>query len=896
MRREVWSLNRIYEQQKQDSQGLSPAEFRRLFPPPGTPELPEPIDPTQAHYWDLAECSPEERLVRIQWQEQVDASGKDFRHSRDQYAELLGDHFTLTSEERAMLDRQGFVVSDRLATPSFIEQFDRVFRNDLPVFISADSLLHAWAFSFENVLEDIEEVYLRPWLIELLVGTIDQIPQAYDDYGRGPLADSLRDADCFLRVALNLLQSKTEIDLQSYGDVVTPNIAPWTQAQPRRLYRASSLRLEHPTSGKVLHFEEVETRILEQFDGKRTLRQVWDTCKQDVNPGLTFQTITKLLHRLEQERFGNFWPPKQAQLPFFQGDRIAAILQKIARQEVAELLLFGRIRRMNFQCFRPRGRYCASLYQRHYFQAFTWLSVNTLVTHGLPESPAQVRGALVLYDLVQRSGLMEQWTAFDRTLRSLIGATESLGLADVGQVLAELGIASVGHLRDLQDFVRVEAALAASPLGRASYMVSAEMNPDLAQNAQTFSFAPQRFMVDSWALDRGLGRDPDGYPRRYPSCLDVAFAVFGNDAIAPVLADRAAIDLAELTATRGAIDSLTDETYWQQSVVTQWVAMLRELSVPSDDRYPAAMRTTAWASRLGETQLASWTELRHATILYAQPWELNCVCEYPAALVELRPAFWRRFTAMVRGVQICITQLPQPTASLTSDPRLSPGEDADSMSAWIALASLPIEAAKVTENLQMFLDRFMAALQQLGDIAELQLARSPLTPEQTQFLRDVIESEHQYGGMRYTGWYSQLFYEGYPASDETLDAGKEPAALVTDVCAFPKAGRRPAWALHQAIGKVDLLTIVADTGQGLTRFAGPVFSHYEFATAGDRWTDKHWKTLLSEESPPPRPSYTSAYRVPATGQQSSSDISMLGGRSGGTLWDDFDEIDLIFKP
>jgi|GEM_PF-2983442 len=878
MRREIWSLQRTYEQQKQDSQNLSPAEFRRLFPPPGTPELPEPIDPTQARYWDLAECSPEERLVRIRWQEQVEASGKNPGHYHDQQMEMQGDRFTLTDEERAMLDRQGFVVSDRLATPSFIEQFDRVFRNDLPVFISADALLHAWAFSFENLLEDIEESYLRPWLMELLIGTIAQIPQAYDDYGKGPLADSLREADCFLRVALNLLQSEVDRELQEYGRVVTPDITPWIKRQMRQ---SPLLVLEHPKSKQEFQFIGAAANVLAHFDGKRTIAQVWDLCHEE-DPTFLFQTIIRILNRLAETRFGWFLPPKKAELPFSQGDRIAAIRQQIDRQDVAELSLFGRVRRMNFQCFRPRGRYNASLYLRHYFQAFTWLSINTLVTHGLPESPVQVRGALVLYDLVQRSGLMAQWTAFDRTLRSLIGATESMGLADLGQILAELGIESVRQLRDPQDFARVEAALAASPLGRASYMVSAEMNPQLAKKSQTFSFAPQRFMVDSWALDRVLGRDPDGDARRYPSCLDVAFAVFGNDAIAPALADRAAIDLGEITATRGAIDSLADGTYWQQSVVTQWLAMLRELSVPADDRHPAAMRTTAWARRLGEAQLASWTQLRHATILYAQPWEMNCVCEYPAALVELRPAFWRRFAAMVQTVKTCIAQIPQPKETLASDLCVPRGNH-DSIDAWMSALQQPIEPETLTQNLPEFLDRFIAALQQLGDIAELQLARSPLTPEQTQFLRDVIESEHQYGGMRYTGWYSKLFYEGHSASDDTLDAGKEPVALAIDVCAFPSLGDRPAWALHQAIGKVDLLTIVADTGQGLTRFAGPVFSHYEFATRGERWTDDSWQTLIYQDNLPPRPAYTAAYRVSATDQRSPAAVPTVGKESIGKV-------------
>ena len=50
------------------------------------------------------------------------------------------------------------------------------------------------------------------------------------------------------------------------------------------------------------------------------------------------------------------------------------------------------------------------------------------------------------------------------------------------------------------------------------------------------------------------------------------------------------------------------------------------------------MRTEAWQHKQLQTQLASWSELRHNTILYAkQSYTMGATCEYPAGYVEPYP-------------------------------------------------------------------------------------------------------------------------------------------------------------------------------------------------------------------------------------------------------------------
>ena len=52
--------------------------------------------------------------------------------------------------------KNGFVVCERLGTASFAEMYYKIYSRDLPVFISADSILHAWHRSYDAILRTLE--------------------------------------------------------------------------------------------------------------------------------------------------------------------------------------------------------------------------------------------------------------------------------------------------------------------------------------------------------------------------------------------------------------------------------------------------------------------------------------------------------------------------------------------------------------------------------------------------------------------------------------------------------------------------------------------------------------------------------------------------------------------
>lgn len=130
----------------------------------------------------------------------VDAAGTTYFASIDAV-------FHLTSDERQLLRRHGFVVSERLQRETFGSALTEIFHQDLPVFVSTDAILHAVHMSYDVILKQSEIVLLIPQLDSLLSGLHAQMPLLWERYGGTPeMLVSLRDVDLYLSVARSLLR------------------------------------------------------------------------------------------------------------------------------------------------------------------------------------------------------------------------------------------------------------------------------------------------------------------------------------------------------------------------------------------------------------------------------------------------------------------------------------------------------------------------------------------------------------------------------------------------------------------------------------------------------------------------------------------------------------------
>jgi hypothetical protein len=134
------------------------------------------------------------------------------RSSFEETVYLLWNSKRPTTGELAAFTKNGFVVSERLGAHSFAQIFYRTYNRHLPVFVTADALLHAWHRSYDAMLEELESTYLASILDEVLTGMAEHVPAAKKAYGDGPLGPSLADADYFLAVARNLLLASDSIE------------------------------------------------------------------------------------------------------------------------------------------------------------------------------------------------------------------------------------------------------------------------------------------------------------------------------------------------------------------------------------------------------------------------------------------------------------------------------------------------------------------------------------------------------------------------------------------------------------------------------------------------------------------------------------------------------------
>jgi hypothetical protein len=727
---------------------ISPQEFGKMFTLKQKYLDKLSFDPTEAKFWDGFNTEPSKSPKR--W-------GYDFRVNKD---------------ELDAFKKNGFVVSERMGAGSFAEQYYRIFIRDLPVFITSDSLLHAWHRSYDAMLEELEETYLSQSLDEILAAMADQVGDAKKAYGDGVLSESLKDADYFLAVARSLLKG-----------------------------------------------EAVKTQ-------------------------------------LDQE------------------ERVARTLQACEKLQLQRFELFGRERVMDYSQFKVRGHYENSELLKRYFKAMMWCGRTDMrVAGGKDEnltssSPREMGGAVVLNDLLKRAKKFEQWSQFDRLIQTFVGRTDSMTFAQLDAVLTKGGIKSPADVKDLATLKALQDEILKGKIGlqhiRSDYVISSPFGLDKAELPRSFTFLGQKFVIDSWVTAKIVADDVfwdrEKVQRRIPSALDVGFAAFGNDSTVPDLigrmTDKSGRQFRDglnyqhnLAAVRHIVDA-QDKGMWDENLYMNWLAVLRELSKPTtDEKMPEVMRTQAWASKTLNTQLASWTQLRHDTILYVkQSYTAGASCEYPAGFVEPVVSFWDRFEKMATRAADLIEKTPFPDRAVTKDVK-SRGQ---------VIRKETIKLADVQKRQAEFFRNFGKQLGQLKSIAAKQLEQKPLTDEETKVLRDVVQIHRGSGIVRYNGWYPKLFYKG------PLDSGKWDALVAdvhTDVPA-PILGD-PGCVLTQGIGNIDLMLIAIDNGKDRMVYAGPLLSHYEFEMPGmTRKADSEWKKELTDGKLPTRPEWTKRYLVP----------------------------------
>ncbi len=122
------------------------------------------------------------------------------------YFNAIQDEYQLTESENELLERNDFVVSERLSFCNFGQAFFDIYAKDLPVFISTDAILHALHSSYDYILIDIEYETLLPKLTLFVDALYNSFPLLLNRYqSHEALHDALGDVDLYVTIAKSLL-------------------------------------------------------------------------------------------------------------------------------------------------------------------------------------------------------------------------------------------------------------------------------------------------------------------------------------------------------------------------------------------------------------------------------------------------------------------------------------------------------------------------------------------------------------------------------------------------------------------------------------------------------------------------------------------------------------------
>jgi hypothetical protein len=511
----------------------------------------------------------------------------------------------------------------------------------------------------------------------------------------------------------------------------------------------------------------------------------------------------------------------------------------------------------DYSQFVPRGHYTRSADLEKYFLGMMWYGQMSFLLKG-SDVPGQalvsvadariqtLEAALMAVDLDTLHNadqpIASLWNRIYGVTAFFAGLADDLTPYDYKTALAQaLGAsANISALTDDANFLALRKALAALPSpqiygGTGNVAVPANATAaDLDQaldETKGMRLMGQRFIPDSYMFQNLVFPAVQGYTgkaspftlvmsqagpiRGFPRALD-AMAVLGSDRALNILDREGDTDYTAYDQTLNALLVLFrsfNQTDWTKNLYWGWLYGLQPLLSQTPIGYPAFMQTTTWQDKQLNTALASWTELRHDTILYAkQSGTVVGTVVGPnltdRGYVEPVPDLYNRLQGLTRMTRTGLTALN--ALGSTQASQLSLLEDVLGHLTAIAIGELQGQGPTATDD--TYIREFAHTLEPL--------VQGPSSSQASQ------------------------------------------TALAADVHTDNNSGQ----VLEEGVGYVKWLVAAYPIPEGrMVLGAGPVLSYYEFKQPmNNRLTDEQWTNLLASASAPARPNWTGSFADPVT--------------------------------
>lgn len=672
--------------------------------------------------------------------------------------------FKLNAGQEGLLNQNGFVVIP-WSGDDIVEPYKALKHKEIPIFVTTDTLLHLYHIQFNEILKRIEEEDFFDQLIDMSQAMLERAESDYHAFTEPKLKKAARRNVAYFVVALKLLE--------------TPS-------------------------------RKIDCRI----------------------PSYVKKEVKEEMENIEAH----------------QGFMPSAVFNSPDSQNLYQ---------EDYSQYVPRGHYTRSETLKSYFKAMMWYGrmafllkggadgliaeedaeiatiQASLISAELPSVKADGNSAKDIWDRIYAVTSFFVGTADDLTPYEYLTALEKVFGLDFAatQLADEVKLlelrAELAQMRNPEIYGGSGVCVVYPP-------VTKEKLYECLSKTKGMRFMGQRFVPDSYmfqnlvspAVGLYVGDDkpftmkmtPLGPARCFPRGLDV-MAVLGSDRAYEILKREGDTEYQgedtsydeQLGQLRNESNAFTKED-WNRNLYWSWLYALKPLLEEYGEGYPTFMQTEAWQDKELNTALASWTQLRHDTILYAKQSYTPRLAMAPpppkplVGYIEPVPEFYARMLDLTRMTRQGLSQLG--ALSQEEDNRLG--------------------------NLEAVLDRSLR-------IAISEFEGTELTQDDYNFIRD------------------------FGKSLESVICGVEAEGKETTIVADVHTdANTPQEVLEEGVGYVDLILAAYRVPDGrIIIGAGPALSYYEFKQPIDnRLTNEQWKQMLESGQTPPRPDWVNSFYKP----------------------------------
>lgn len=684
--------------------------------------------------------------------------------------DTIDNSFHLNDQQKNLLKKNGFVaVNYWKDEDDIVEPYKYFKENNIAIFVTSDTLLHLYHIQFDEILKGVEEKEFFPRILDLSKALFDKSVEDYQSLtDNEDIREALRRNVAFFGVSLSLLQTAT--DFYNISEEIT----------------------------------DIDFTIPEYAEN-------------DVTEELSF-------------------------IDAHDGFRESPIFNYME----------------DYSQYKPRGHYNQSEKLRRYFKAMMWYGRMTFLMKGgephcqncdfiISEDDAKIQtiqASLIATSLVDLSinnvKLDEIWTRIYTITSFFVGVADDLTPYEYLDCIKSI-FGSQFNSEDLANNsklleLKIKLVQLRNPQiygGTGNVMVdppfTKEKLYEVLEKTKGMRLMGQRFIPDSYMFQQlvspavgsyvGEGNpftmeNTNGGPARcFPRGLDV-MAVLGSNKAYEILHSEGDTEYEGINTSYNKqlnllkdIFSQLNITEWNRNLYFSWIFTLKSLLKEYNMSYPTFMTTSAWLDKQLQTALASWSELRHDTILYGKQSVtpmLTSVEPPPKVVgyVEPVPEFYVKLLALTRMTKNGLTSM---------------------------------EVLNQTETSR--LQNLETTLMRLINISKQELENRELTESDYGFIRDFGET-----------------LDGIVSGIK--NKGKE-TTIIADVHTDTNTNQ----VLEEATGYIDVIIVAYKLpDERVIVGAGPVFSYYEFKQPmNNRLTDEQWKEKLQSNEVPNRPDWINSY-------------------------------------